>query len=80
MNAFAERFARTVRAECNDRMLIASDRHLHAVLNQFVVEHYNAGRSHQGNDLGLRAPDDDPNVIAFLQQPTESGAEPCLAG
>ena len=64
MNAFAERFVRTVRAECTDRMLIATDRHLHAVLDQFV-EHYNAGRSHQGSDLGLRAPDDDPNVIAF---------------
>jgi transposase InsO family protein len=64
MNAFAERFVRTVRAECTDRMLIAGDRHLHTVLDQFVA-HYSAGRSHQGNDMGLRAPNDDTNVIAF---------------
>lgn len=64
MNAFAERFVRTVRAECTDRMLIAGDRHLRTVLEQFV-EHYNAGRSHQGDGMGLRAPNDDPNVIAF---------------
>ena len=64
MNAFAERFVRTARAECTDRMLIAGPRHLYAVLNEFV-EHYNAGRSHQGHGMDLRAPNDDPNVIAF---------------
>lgn len=64
MNAFAERFIRTVRAECTDRMLVAGPRHLRVVLNEFV-EHYNAGRSHQGHGMGLRAPNDDPKVIAF---------------
>ena len=63
MNALAERFIRTVRAECTDRMLIAGPRHLHGILNDFI-EHYNAGRSHQGHGMGLRAPNDDPNVIA----------------
>ena len=64
MNAIAERFVRTVRAECTDRMLIAGARHLRIVLDQYVA-HYNAGRSHQGNEMSLRAPDDDPHVIAF---------------
>ncbi|MBR7837455.1 transposase [Actinospica durhamensis] len=64
MNAFAERFVRTARNECTDRMLIAGPRHLHTVLNEFV-EHYNAGRSHQGHGMDLRAPNDNPNVIAF---------------
>ena len=64
MNAFAERWVKTVRAECTDRMLIADDRHLRIVLEQYT-EHHNAGRSHQGHGLSLRAPLDDPDVIPF---------------
>ena len=64
MNAYAERFVRTVRAECTDRMLIAGERHLHAVLSEYVA-HYNTGRSHQGHGMGLRAPGDDPDVLPF---------------
>ena len=55
MNAFAERWVTTVRAECADRMLIASDRHLRVVLEQYA-EHNNSGRTHQGHGLNLRAP------------------------
>ena len=64
MNAHAERLVRTVRAECTDRMLIAGEQHLRAVLSEYVG-HYNTGRSHQGHGMGLRAPDDAPDVIAF---------------
>jgi len=64
MNAFAERWVKTVRAESTDRMLIAGERHLHVVLDEYV-EHYNASRPHQGYDLNLRAPLDDPDVIPF---------------
>src|SRR5260370_1448711 len=38
-NAYAERWARTVRSEVTDRMLIAGQRHLHAVLDEYVA-HY----------------------------------------
>ena len=64
MNAYAERFVRTVRTECTDRMLIAGEQHLRAILSEYI-SHYNTARSHQGNSMGLRAPDDDPDVIAF---------------
>ena len=64
MNAYAERFVRTVRAECTDRMLIAGEKHLRAVLSEYVG-HYNTSRSHQGDGMELRAPDDAPDVIAF---------------
>ena len=64
MNAYAERFVRTVRAECTDRMLIAGEQHLRVILSEYIG-HYNTGRSHQGEGMGLRAPDDAPDVIAF---------------
>ncbi|OMI36807.1 integrase catalytic region [Streptomyces sparsogenes DSM 40356] len=48
------------RAECADRLLVTGERHLRAVLTTYA-KHYNAGRAHRG--LGLRAPDDAPNVI-----------------
>ena len=68
MNAYAERFVRTDRAECTDRMLIAGKRHLRRVLGEFV-EHYNTGRSHQGVGLDLRTPNDPDNVIPFPAPP-----------
>ena len=61
MNAYAERWVKTIRAECTDRLLIAGQRHLHVVLTEYM-QHYNAGRAHRS--LALRAPDD-ANVIPF---------------
>jgi putative transposase len=62
MNAFAERWVKTVRAECTDRMLITGQRHLRTVLDKYA-QHYDTHRTHQGEGLELRAPLDDPNVI-----------------
>lgn len=53
-NAFAERFVRTVRAECLDWLLIANRRHLERVLPVFI-DHYNAHRPHRS--LKLKPPD-----------------------
>jgi putative transposase len=79
MNAYAERFVRTARAECTDRMLIIGERHLHAVLSEYVA-HYNAGRSHQGHGMGLRAPGDDPAVLPFPVPTDRIQFRPRLAG
>jgi transposase InsO family protein len=46
MNAYAERFVRTVRAEGTDRMLIADEKHLGVIMSGYIG-HYNTGRSHQ---------------------------------
>ncbi|WP_442875589.1 integrase core domain-containing protein [Actinoallomurus sp. NBC_01490] len=54
-NAFAERWVRTVRSECTDRMLIFGERHLRTVLTAYVT-HYNRRRPHRS--LDLRAPAD----------------------
>jgi putative transposase len=53
-NAYAERWVRTVRAECTDRMLIAGPRHLRAVLDEYAA-HYNRHRPHRARNL--RPPD-----------------------
>lgn len=52
-NAFAERWVRTVRAECLDWVLLAGPRHLQRVLTVYV-EHYNTVRPHRS--LQLAAP------------------------
>jgi len=79
MNAYAERFVRTVRAECTDRMLITGERHLRVVLSEYVA-HYNGGRSHQGHGMGLRAPGDDPDVPPFPARTDQIQLRPRLAG
>lgn len=48
-NAYAERWVRTVRRECLDRMLICSPRHLLVILGEFVTQ-YNEHRPHQSRD------------------------------
>jgi putative transposase len=49
-NAYAERWVRTVRSECLDRLLILSRRQLEHVLRVYV-EHYNQHRPHRSLDL-----------------------------
>ena len=58
-NAFAERWVRTVRSECTDRMLIFGERHLRTVLT--AATHYNRRRPHRS--LDLRPPADGADVI-----------------
>jgi putative transposase len=53
-NAVAERFVRTVRAECLDWLLILNRRHLERVLRVYV-HHYNHERPHRA--LELRPPE-----------------------
>jgi putative transposase len=61
LNAYAERFVRSVRRECLDHFVILSEGHLRRVLREYL-EHYNHERPHQGigNEL-IRAPPEPSN-------------------
>jgi len=56
-NAYAERFVRSIREECLDRLIVFGERRLLRVLKEFVA-HYHSERNHQGlgNDLIAPAP------------------------
>jgi putative transposase len=59
-NPHAERFIRSARQECTDRVLLFDRGHAEKILHDYA-HHFNSHRPHQGrNQL---APNDDPNVI-----------------
>jgi putative transposase len=77
-NAYAERWIRTVRAECLDWLLIVGRGHLEQVL-RIYVQHHNAHRAHRA--LGLQPPD--PAVGLTLpgkDQPTQVHRRDLLGG
>jgi putative transposase len=53
--AYAERFVRSIREECLDRLILFGERRLLHVLAEFVA-HYHGERNHQGLDNDLIAP------------------------
>jgi putative transposase len=53
-NAYAERFVRSIKEECLDRIVPIGERHFRRAVAEFV-EHYHAERNHQGIDNRLIA-------------------------
>jgi transposase InsO family protein len=52
-NAIGERVVRSIRAECLDHTIVINERHLHALLAEYV-NYYNVDRPHRS--LGLQSP------------------------
>jgi transposase InsO family protein len=59
-NAYAERFVRSIRGECIDRLILFGERRLRYVVDEFVA-HYHRERNHQGLGNKLIAPQCDQN-------------------
>jgi putative transposase len=47
LNAYAERFVRSIREECLSRVIPMGERHLRWVIGEYV-NHYHLERNHQG--------------------------------
>ena len=59
LNAYAERFVRSIKDKCLDRMILVGEASLRRAIDEFIV-HYHSERNHQGlgNEL-IREPDRD---------------------
>jgi transposase InsO family protein len=51
-NAYAERFVRSIKEECMDRLIPIGERHFRRAVAEYV-EHYHGERNHQGLDNRL---------------------------
>jgi transposase InsO family protein len=67
-NCYAERWIRSARAECTDRMLFYDERHLRSVLGEHAG-HYNRHRAHQSRQQ--RPPDHDDEAGASRDLPVQ---------
>lgn len=47
LNAYAERFVRSIKYECLNRMIFFGEKHLRFIIKEYV-EHYHTERNHQG--------------------------------
>jgi len=56
LNAHAERFVRTIKETCLDRMILIGESSLHRAVSQFVL-HYHAERNHQGLENKIIRPE-----------------------
>jgi hypothetical protein len=63
LNAFAERFVRSIKAECLDRLIFLGERSLRRAVSEYV-QHYRSERNHQGIENKLITPE-------FLQTPVD---------
>ena len=67
-NCYAERWVRTVRSECTDRMLIYNEEHLRRVLRRYA-DHYNGHRPHQSRRQ--QPPDHNQPVVVPPSAPVQ---------
>ena len=52
LNAYAERFVRSIKEECLEKMILLGEHHLRTAVREYV-NHYHGERNHQGLDNQL---------------------------
>jgi transposase InsO family protein len=58
LNAYAERFVRSIKESCLDRMIFFGEESLRTAIPNFVA-HYHSERNHQGLENQLISPEPD---------------------
>ena len=70
MNAYIERFMRSIKEECLSRMIFFGEGSLRNAVNQYLI-HYHEERNHQGLDNELIIPFEKPPDMSKPIQTTE---------
>ena len=66
LNAYAERFVRSIKSECLAQIIPLGERHLRNAVKEFT-EHYHSERNHQGlNNRLINDSHDEPNLNATV--------------
>ena len=72
LNAFAERFVRSIKEECLDQMILFSEKSLRYVISEYV-EHYHRERNHQGLESRIIRPQFRDGGVGGRRVPQPSG-------
>jgi putative transposase len=66
LNAYAERFVRTIKSECLKQIIPIGERHLRNTVKEFT-EHYHSESHHQGlNNRLIENDNDEPDLNAAI--------------
>ena len=73
-NAHAERFVRSIKSECLDRLILLGERHLRQTIREFMA-HYHRERNHQGvrNELIEPSPTVETSDCRIRRRPRLGG-------
>ncbi len=76
-NIFIERFIRSIKEECLDRVIPLGEAHLRELIREYIA-HYHGERPHQGLSRSVRKPDRLCGSVLKAWFQTDSGLLGCL--
>ena len=70
LNAYAERFVRSIKEECLDKLILFGEGSLRRAIDQYL-EHYHAERPHQGKGNVILFPTNQPTADSSKDTPVQ---------
>jgi transposase InsO family protein len=77
LNAHAERFVRSIKSECLDRLVLFGEKSLRHAVREYLV-HYHAERNHQGIGNAIPFPDNRLNLAGQITKAERLGGLLCF--